>query len=124
MESKPNISNPIMSDVIGLFVTPQNTATIPTAAQRDGDNPTSVPNMHPKVAPMQKEGTISPPLNPTPKVMAVKMIFQKNAIVGASPRNASSMRLTPAPPLKLVLPMPLANVFWLTRAMCAITMMA
>ena len=77
IESKPNISNPIIRDVIGLLVTPQKTATIPTAAQSDGDNPTNVPKRHPKVAPIQKEGTISPPLNPTPSVMAVKMIFQK-----------------------------------------------
>ena len=75
MESNPNISNPIISEDIGQFVTPQNTDTIPTAAQRDGDNPTKLPNRQPKVAPIQKEGTISPPLNPTPRVIAVKIIF-------------------------------------------------
>ena len=79
MQSNPNISNPITSEVIGLFVTPQNTATIPTAAQREGDKPTIEPKRQPNVAPIQKEGTISPPLKPAPSVNAVKTIFQMNA---------------------------------------------
>ena len=97
IQSKPNISNPITSEVIGLFVTPQNTATMPTAAQREGDIPTNVPKRQPKVAPIQKEGTISPPLNPTPNVIAVKSIFHIKADFGHLPKKASSIRFTPAP---------------------------
>lgn len=97
MESNPNNSNPIKREAIGAFVTPQNTDTMPTAAQRDGDSPKSVPKRHPNVAPMVKEGTISPPLNPAPRVMAVKSIFQKKDNFGTSPWNASSIKLTPAP---------------------------
>ena len=50
------------SEVIGQFVTPQNTAVMPTAVQSVGDMPVSVPNRQPKAAPVKKEGTISPPL--------------------------------------------------------------
>ena len=52
----------INSEVIGQFVTPQNTAVMPTAVQSVGDMPVSVPNRQPKAAPVKKEGTISPPL--------------------------------------------------------------
>lgn len=83
-------------EVIGQLVTPQKRETMATAAQSDGEMPVKVPNKHPKVAPIQKDGTISPPLNPAPKVMAVKRIFQKNARDGAVPWKASSMRLIPA----------------------------
>ena len=100
--SNPNNSKPIKSDAIGAFVTPQNTDTMPTAAQRDGEIPKSVPQRQPNVAPIVKEGTISPPLNPAPSVMAVKIIFQKKDNFGTSPWKASSMRLTPAPLYALV----------------------
>ena len=53
----------IRIEVIGQFVTPQKTAAIPQAAQREGESPISCPAMHPKVAPTQKDGTISPPRN-------------------------------------------------------------
>ena len=72
-------------EAIGAFVTPQNTDTMPTAAQRDGESPTKEPNRQPKVAPIVKDGTISPPLKPAPKVMAVKTIFQKKERVGTCP---------------------------------------
>ena len=84
-------------DEIGQFVTPQNTDTIATAAQSDGGNPRSEPKRQPKVAPIVKDGTISPPLNPAPRVMAVNNIFQRKAIFGDSPAKASSIRFTPAP---------------------------
>ena len=49
-------------DVIGLLVTPQKSAPIPTAAHKDGEKPIRLPNIDPKEAPMKKVGTISPPL--------------------------------------------------------------
>ena len=39
------------------MVTPQNTDTIPSAAQSDGDNPINCPNKQPNAAPTQKDGT-------------------------------------------------------------------
>ena len=71
------------SDVIGQLVTPQNSEIIPTAAHSDGSKPVRLPNRHPKVAPMKKDGTISPPLKPAPRVSAVKMIFSRNASAGS-----------------------------------------
>lgn len=56
----PNISKAIRIEVIGQLVTPQKTAAIPQAAQIDGEIPIRLPITQPKVAPMQKEGTISP----------------------------------------------------------------
>ena len=47
-------------DVSGQFVTPQNSATIPLAAQMDGESPRICPRTQPKVAPIQNDGTISP----------------------------------------------------------------
>ena len=67
------------SDVIGQLVTPQNSEIMPTAVHSDGSKPVRLPNRHPKVAPMKKDGTISPPLKPAPRVSAVKMIFSRNA---------------------------------------------
>ena len=74
-----NNSKPINNEVIGQFVTPQNTATIPTSAHRPTGNPNIVPNALPRVAPIIKEGMISPPLYPADNVIAVKRIFSKNA---------------------------------------------
>ena len=65
--------------MIGQLVTPQKTAAIPQAAQIDGEIPIRLPITQPKVAPMQKEGTISPPRNPARIVSAVSTIFQKKA---------------------------------------------
>ena len=84
-------------DVMGQFVTPQNTAIMPTAAQREGERPRSCPNRHPNVAPTKKDGTISPPLKPASSVSAVKMIFQKKAGGDTVPSMARSMTGTPAP---------------------------
>ena len=66
------------SDVIGQLVTPQNSEIMPTAVHSDGSKPVRLPNRHPNVAPMKKDGTISPPLKPAPRVSAVKMIFSRN----------------------------------------------
>lgn len=95
--SNPNNSNPIIIEAIGEFVTPQNMDTIATAAHKDGDNPKSVPNRQPKAAPMVKEGTISPPLNPAPNVIAVNIIFQKKLSGALCPAMASSIMLAPEP---------------------------
>ena len=62
-------------DVTGQLVIPQNTATIPAAAANSGGNPMICPHTHPKVAPIQNPGTISPPRNPALMVIAVKTIF-------------------------------------------------
>ena len=59
------------SDVIGQLVTPQNSEIMPTAVHSDGSKPVRLPNRHPNVAPMKKDGTISPPLKPAPRVSAV-----------------------------------------------------
>ena len=48
--------------MIGQLVTPQKSETIPTAVHSVGDSPIRLPNRHPKAAPVQKDGTISPPL--------------------------------------------------------------
>ena len=58
----PKSSIQIKNAEIGEFVTPQNTAPIPMAAQREGEKPMSAPKALPKEAPIKKEGTISPPL--------------------------------------------------------------
>lgn len=44
--------------MIGQFVTPQKTATIPEAVASDGGNPKICPARQPNVAPTQKAGTI------------------------------------------------------------------
>ena len=95
--SRPNNSKPIIMEAIGAFVTPQKSEIIPTAAQSEGGKPTREPNKQPNVAPIVKDGTISPPLNPAPSVTAVKIIFQRKADFGACPAIASSIRLAPAP---------------------------
>ena len=64
-------------EAIGQFVTPQNRASIPVAAQRDGEIPKTCPNRHPNVAPVKKAGTISPPLYPAARVRAVNNIFKR-----------------------------------------------
>ena len=94
----PNISNAIRIDVIGQFVTPQNTAAIPHAAHIDGESPSQFPIIHPKVAPIQNEGTISPPRNPARIVNAVRTNFQKKSRGLACPSStAFSISSAPAP---------------------------
>ena len=85
------------SEVSGQFVTPQNTEHIPIAAHRDGEKPVSVPNRKPKLAPMKKEGTISPPLYPAPRVKAVNMIFSKKEVDGTEPSKQFLITSTPVP---------------------------
>ena len=45
----------------GQFTTPQNRAIMEMAAPKAGSRPSSGPTAQPKVAPMNKVGTISPP---------------------------------------------------------------
>ena len=97
MISSPKSSKPMIMEAIGAFVTPQKSEIIPIAAQKEGGRPTKEANRQPNVAPIVKDGTISPPLYPAPSVTAVKSIFHKKAVLGACPAIASSMRLAPAP---------------------------
>lgn len=82
MIPKPKSSNPIIMDASGELVTPQNMEIMAMAAQSEGEIPKIIPNKQPNVAPIVKEGTISPPLNPAPSVSAVNTIFQKKAVGG------------------------------------------
>ena len=66
-------------------------------AANGAESPSNGPATQPKVAPMKKEGTISPPLKPAPKVSAVKIILSRNASAFASPCNACVMIFMPAP---------------------------
>lgn len=77
--AKPKSSKEISNVVIGQFVTPQNTEAIPRAAQKEGDMEKILPKRQPKVAPTKKDGTISPPRYPAPRVRAVNIIFNKKA---------------------------------------------
>ena len=60
-------------------MTPQKRAAIPDAAQMGAGSPRSCPITQPKVAPIHREGTISPPRKPTRMVMAVRRIFQRKS---------------------------------------------
>ena len=62
-------------EVMGELVAQQKRPTRPMAAAIPGSRPRRPPARHPKVAPMQKVGTISPPLKPAARVTAVKSIF-------------------------------------------------
>ena len=84
-------------EAIGQFVTPQNRASIPVAAQRDGEIPKTCPNRHPNVAPVKKAGTISPPLYPAARVRAVHNIFKRKAQAGTFPSIALAIISVPAP---------------------------
>lgn len=86
-----------ISEVSGQFVTPQNTLTIPQAAQSPIGSPISGARKLPRVAPTKSVGTISPPLNPPPRVMAVKSIFNKNTYQAQRIRKLLSMTDVPAP---------------------------
>ena len=85
-------------EAMGLFTTPQNMAISPIAAPNPGSRPRSPPATFPKVAPIKKEGTISPPLYPAAKVIAVNTIFNRNASgLACSPASAFVTTSIPAP---------------------------
>ena len=77
--------------MIGQLVTPQNTATIPAAAQIEAGIPRIGPSTQPKAAPIQKDGTISPPRNPARIVSAVRISFQKNASLLTCPSSIADV---------------------------------
>lgn len=76
IEPAPNISIVNMKEVSGQLVTPQNTLTIPHASHKPIGSPNTGAKKLPRVAPTKSVGTISPPLNPPPNVMAVNSIFK------------------------------------------------
>ena len=59
--SNPNISKLRRRDANGQLVTPQNTQVIPIAAANGIFTCVIVANATPKVAPIKRDGTISPP---------------------------------------------------------------
>ena len=73
----PNISTLRTMEARGELVTQQKRPTRPRAAENPGSSPRRPPQTQPKVAPMQKVGTISPPLNPALRVMAVNRSFTR-----------------------------------------------
>ena len=79
MHLPPNTSMARQMDASGLLVQPQNRAIIPSAAPSCGGSPNSGATTQPKVAPVKKMGTISPPLKPAPSVRAVNSIFKRKA---------------------------------------------
>ena len=93
----PNTSMARQQDASGLLVQPQNSATMPSAAPRPGASPSSGATAQPKVAPVKKMGTISPPLNPAPSVMLVNSILSRKAYGTACPATAAAITLAPAP---------------------------
>ena len=82
---------------MGQLVTPQNTHTMPSPAPKEGWSPRKGATVQPKVAPVKNTGTISPPLNPAPRVMVVKSILKKNASGRAFPPMAAWMMASPDP---------------------------
>ena len=66
-------------EAIGALTEAQKTAVNPKAAAKPGSIPNRLPAKQPNVEPIKKTGTISPPLKPAPKVMAVNSILSKKA---------------------------------------------
>lgn len=64
-----------MREVIGLLVTPQNTAPMPTAAHSGIGTSESGGKKSSECGADERVGTISPPLYPAPRVAAVKTLF-------------------------------------------------
>ena len=79
MPLKENISKAKNAEAKGQFVTPQKSAVIPIAAPKSAGSPKSNAAAPPKVAPINKVGTISPPLKPAATQMQVKRIFKAKA---------------------------------------------
>ena len=78
----PNNSMAMKREVRGQFVTPQKRPIIPQAAHKGAGRPKRGAITQPRVAPVKKEGTISPPLKPAPSVIAVKRTFNINEYQG------------------------------------------
>ena len=75
----PNISEQISRVAKGHLVTLLNIAAIPITAPTVISNPKHSAKTPPRVAPMLREGTISPPFNPTETVIIVKTAFSKKS---------------------------------------------
>lgn len=67
------------SEVIGQFVTAAEKSAMPQAATSGTGRFKSEAAAQPKAPPIQKDGTISPPLNPAAIVSVVKTILRKKA---------------------------------------------
>ena len=94
----PKSSTARKMEAVGQLTQPQKTATRPMAALKPAGSPRSGPITQPKVAPMKKEGTTSPPLKPAPRVRAVKAIFQRKAVGWAWPCSTAARTMSiPAP---------------------------
>ena len=63
----------------GVFAAPENTETKPIPANNATGSGIKMLKKLPSVAPMKNRGVTSPPLNPEPKVKAVKKIFNAKA---------------------------------------------
>lgn len=74
-----NSSKPRAIEASGQLVTPLKSKTIPRAAPKSTGKPVSVATRAPKVAPIKRVGTISPPLNPKATQIQVKISFIKKA---------------------------------------------
>ena len=82
----------------GQLVTPQNNITIPSAAPKGIERPKSEEIKAPKVAPINRVGTISPPLYPAATQIQVKSIFKAKASGRKVPfSKICSIIFTPAP---------------------------
>ena len=86
--SLPNNSMDMIKLATGQFTAPQNVQINPTAAAKPGSRPIKLPTQQPVTAPMKKDGTISPPLKPVPKVMAVNNNFTGKSHQLLSPFSA------------------------------------
>lgn len=102
MPAISNISIARISDVIGQFVTPQNTLTMPQAAQSPAGRPKNPDKKLPSVAPIKSVGTISPPLKPPPSVTEVKRIFSKNTYHAQRAVKLEAITGAPAPKKSVV----------------------
>ena len=67
------------------------------AAAKPGSRPRSGPTAQPKVAPIKRVGTISPPQKPAPTHRAVSSSFTAKAQGSVSPATARSIMCAPAP---------------------------
>lgn len=99
-----NNSKPKPIEASGQLVTPQNSKTIPSAAPKGAGRPKSVAKKAPKVEPIKRVGTISPPLKPIATETQVKSNFKAKAsglkLIEAgslSPPKILSITLMPAP---------------------------
>ena len=93
----PNISIERIREVSGQLVTPQKMLTIPHAAHNPIGSPKIGAKKLPSVAPINNVGTISPPLNPPPRVTAVKIIFSKKTYHAHWVKKPALITSVPAP---------------------------